>query len=389
MDKILRLFLPFLLLAAATLACGSQPAPVPLGTLRPTAQGDAVEPVPGLARSFHLGFTPFPYDISQKAVDYTYARIAADADLIAIHMDNGIPWPEALAGDEFDAHIMEQWEQDRSHIPEGHAVYVAITPIAISRDGLAPYRAEADDLPLPAPWDAARFDDPDVKTAWLNYAERAIAYFQPVYLNIGIEVNLLAVNAPEKWPDFLELHQYVYTELKSRHPGLPIFVSLTGPDLLEGYTDADHAAQLQTLQDILPFTDYFALSLYPFMTAYGSDYPDSMWPDLWTLSQGKPIAVAESGMIAETLTLPTYNLRIEGSEEGQARFVTDLLRQADEQHFVFVVNFVLRDYDALWEKIGRTDLAAVWRDTGLYDEDGNPRPGLEVWRAALARPYHP
>lgn len=45
-------------------------------------------------RSFHLGFTPFPYDISQEAVDYVYAAIADDADIIAHHFDDGVPWPE-------------------------------------------------------------------------------------------------------------------------------------------------------------------------------------------------------------------------------------------------------------------------------------------------------
>jgi hypothetical protein len=368
------------MLAFSLLACGS-PATAPAAPLP--------EPFSLESRSFRLGFTPFPHDISQEAVDFTYAHIAADADLIAIHLDNGIPWPEALSGTDFDPHIMQQWEQDRSHIPNDHAVYVAITPVSIGRDSLAPYRAAADDMPLPAPWDAARFDDPDVKAAWLNYAERVIEYFQPDYLNIGIEVNLLMQNAPEKWTEYLNLHRSVYTELKARHPGLPVFVSITGPDLLDGYTDADHAAQMQALQDIVPYSDYFALSLYPFMTAYGTDYPETMWADLWSLNPGKPIAIAESGMIAETLELPSYGLRFDADASDQQRFIADLFAQAQEQRFVFVVNFVLRDYDPLWRKMGRIEWHAVWRDTGLYDEAGNPRPGLEIWRAALAMPYRP
>lgn len=374
------LVLPAGVLALALLACGSS-TNAPPATL-PAALA------PG-ARSFHLGFTPFPYDISREAVDFTYDRIAADADLIAIHMDNGIPWPESLSGTDFDPHILEQWEQDRSHIPDGHAVYVAITPLSIGRDSLAPYRAAADDLPLPAPWDTARFDDPDVKAAWLSYAERVIEYFQPDYLNIGIEVNLLMQNAPDRWTEYLELQRSAYTELKARHPGLPVFVSLTGPDLLAGYTAADHAAQMQALQDILPYTDYFALSLYPFMSAYGTDYPEMMWAGLWSLNPGKPIAIAESGMIAETLRLPSYGLQFAADDSDQHRFISDLLAQAQEQRFIFLVNFVLRDYDALWQKMGRIEWHAIWRDTGLYDETGNPRPALEGWRATLARPFQP
>ncbi len=54
-----------------------------------------------------------------------------------------------------------------------------------------------------------------------------------------------------------------------------------------------------------------------------------------------------------------------------------------------MVNFVLQDFDALWQKTGANDAGAVWRDTGLYDENGKARAALSTWRAALARPYAP
>ena len=62
---------------------------------------------PASTRSFHLGFTPFPYDISQDAIDYVYARLAANADIVAHHFDEGVPWPEALAGTAYDQNIMD------------------------------------------------------------------------------------------------------------------------------------------------------------------------------------------------------------------------------------------------------------------------------------------
>ena len=43
-----------------------------------------------------MGFTPFPYDITQQAVDDTYQNIINDSDLFSIHFDNGVPWNEAL-----------------------------------------------------------------------------------------------------------------------------------------------------------------------------------------------------------------------------------------------------------------------------------------------------
>jgi hypothetical protein len=40
----------------------------------------------------------------------------------------------------------------------------------------------------------------------------------------------------------------------------------------------------------------------------------------------------------------------------------------------FVVNIVARDYDALWTAAGGGDVLAIWRDTGLYDEEGGGAP---------------
>ena len=73
---------------------------------------------------------------------------------------------------------------------------------------------------------------------------------------------------------------------------------------------------------------------------------------------------------------------------GFTPFPYDISQEAESRDFVFIINFVLRDYDALWEKIGRTDLAAVWRDTGLYDENGLSRPALQAWQTALTREHN-
>ena len=47
-------------------------------------------------RSFHMGFTAFPFDLSSIAQELTYDFVADHADLITFHMDGGVPWPEAL-----------------------------------------------------------------------------------------------------------------------------------------------------------------------------------------------------------------------------------------------------------------------------------------------------
>lgn len=344
----------------------------------------------GTPRHFHLGFTPFPYDISVDAVNYSYETIAANADMIVHHFDNGVPWVEALSGEPFSAHIMDDWNYRKEHTPKELTVFLTLTPISINRDRLAPYRGTADDMPLPAPWDSYNFDDPNVKTAFLNYVLRAVDFFQPDYLAIGIESNLLLNNAPEKWDAYLELHRYVYAEVKAQHPDLPVMVTLFGLAFLDGYRgEDDHQAQMAAFEDIIAYSDYFAVSLYPYMSKYMTAYiPPEMFDDLFSLSD-KPLAISETGYPAQTFSIFNDTLVFESTPEKQAAYIESVLAEAEARQLAFVVNFVLRDYDALWEKIGGGDLATVWRDTGLFDEDGGARPALEAWRAALARPYEP
>jgi hypothetical protein len=368
-----------LALVSAALACGSAtPSPTPRA-----AQTANEEP-----RTFYLGFTPFPSDTTLEAVQYSVEKIAADADLFAQHFDSGVPWPEALSGGPYPQALRDDWEGRRGAVPPGHKVYVAVTPINWDRNGLAPYRGEQEDMPLPVPWNTYTFTQPEVKRAFLNHTINAVEHFQPDFLAIGIEVNLLMKNAPALWPAYLDLHRFVYGELKARYPDLPIFVSLTGHDLLAGYTEADPNAQRRALADILPYTDYFAVSWYPYMTQHlTGPYPNDMYAQLFALGAGKPIAITETGFPAQDLILTQSGLTMPSTPERQADFLSALLAQADERRFEFIVNFVIRDYDPLWEKLGRTDVAAVWRDTGLYDEASQPRPALTVWRDALARPH--
>lgn len=340
-------------------------------------------------RSFYMGFTPFPYDISFEAVDFTYATIKTDADLIAHSLDNGVPWIEALADKPYSQHVMEDWNLRKSRTPAGHKVYVQINPLNLFKDGLALYRGNDDDMPLPAPWKDYPLDHADVKKAYLQYCNQAIAFFRPDFLNISIEANLLMRNAPSRWGEYVRLMQFIYPELKRQHPNLPIFISMTAPDLLKDFSpDVDHAAQMKAVQDISDFSDYFALSLYPYMSAYMTLLlPPDIFENLMALNTAKkPVAIAETGYPGTTFELKNPGLSFPSDEKKQNDYITLLLRKANAYDARLVVNFVLRDYDPLWEKIGKTDLGAVWKATGLYDARGAARQALRTWKATLALP---
>ncbi|MBK8022161.1 MAG: hypothetical protein IPK19_12210 [Chloroflexi bacterium] len=368
------------LFAVLTLAIGT------LVVINPRAGAqDGGEP-----RDFLMGFTPFPWAISFEAINDVYAKIATDADLIVHHFDNGVPWPEALAGTDFHPSVLVDWNWRRSNTPEDHQILLTVTPISFARDGLAAYRGENEDMPLPTPWDSYAFDHPDVIQAFTRYCEDIIAYFEPDYFMMGIEVNLLMKLRPDRWDAYMVLHRAVYAALKTAHPDLPVFVSLTGIDLLPGYTEADQAAQRQALADVETFTDLVAFSIYPYMTGYMTNaIPGAIYDELAELTD-KPMAVSETGYPAQSFRIDVGGgviAPLDGTPEKQAEWIALTLEKAQEYDFEFVVNFVSRDYDDLWRAIGaREDLTIAWRDTGLYAEDGAFRPSLAIWREWLARP---
>ncbi|WP_437547252.1 hypothetical protein WME97_44840 [Sorangium sp. So ce367] len=347
----------------------------------------------GATRSFALGFTPFPYDVTSQAVDWTYGALKQDGDLFAFHTTQGVAWVEALEGKsaaQYGAHIKAEWAKHVAQIPAGHKVYVGLTPLDDSRTKLADYWGDMEHMPLPGEWAGYALDAPQVITAYINFCEAAVGHYKPDYLGIGIEVNLLKKQNPSAWPAYLTLHKKTYEALKQKHPTLPVFASVTAVDLLKGWTDADHEAQMQALAELLPYTDHLALSFYPYMSAYlANPVPAGTFDQLAALAPGKPMLIAETGFPAQSTELPSSGLTFEGTEAKQDAWLSLVLAEADKRKMPMVVNFVARDYDALWTAAGGGDLLAVWRDTGLYAEDGSARKALASWKDWLGQPRSP
>ena len=63
-----------------------------------------------------------------------------------------------------------------------------------------------------------------------------------------------------------------------------------------------------------------------------------------------------------------------------------LLHEAAELDARLVTWWCVVDFDDLWQRALNSDpLASIWRDTGFYDSDLNPRLALEIWTSWLKR----
>jgi len=340
------------------------------------------------SRPFFMGFTPFHFSWVEERISETYDMIYAHSDMLAYHFDEGVPWPEALGNTAYHANVEKELKYRKSQIPVGGRVYVATTPINFERKGLADYWEEKEQLKRPGEWQDRKLDDPEVIQAYINYCERLIDTFDPAYFVYGVEVNLLAANDPEAYRRFQTLAAAVYPALKKKYPDLPIALSfyLHAPDRMQ--------ETREQVKPLLPYTDLYAVSTYPYMAYEADGFPVDKIPENWLrqtreIAPGKPFAIAENGYIAEDMKV--FGKKMPGSADAQKRYTQRMLREAHELNAQFVVWFVIADYDDLWGVLKWVvmfnPLMRAWKDTGLYDGDLEPRPALQVWDDWLAKPH--
>lgn len=346
-----------------------------------TDLGNGPQPGP---RSFDLGFSDFPYARTQAAVDEVRRIVRTEGDLSVFHFDGGVPWQEAAAGSAFDPAFESELDAQRAAVPVGHRVYLAVTPINFERDGLARHRGASTDEPLVAPFDTLSFGDSLVIRSFTAYCLRLIDKFDPAYFAYAIEANLVAKNTPGQQAGLLVLAESVYVAVKRAHPTLPLFSTIQ----LEGLY-SDLPANGPATSQLVFWSDILALSTYAYTVAPDpATLPVDYFVGLTTLAAGRPIAIAETGWPAESITAP-YPVDIPASPAWQEAYVTRLLGDMYAVDAIFVNWFFTRDFDDLWESelknLPTAPLVRQWKDDGLFAGDGSERPALQRWREWAAR----
>jgi hypothetical protein len=340
-----------------------------LAILAGSARADDGEK-PSEKRSFRMGFTGFVHDITLEAVTASRKFVRENGDILAHHIE-GVPWAEVLAGQPFPKAILEEWTGKKSATPPKGKVYLAISP------GRGELKVADKAAPLPKALTGKAYDDPVVMKTYLSYCRRAIEFFKPDFLAIGIETNEIHDAGAKTWQAYLTLHKHVYTELKKEHPELPIFASWTLHNMFK-----KRGAMLEKWKELMPYNDLVAVSYYPFFVPDKDRLAALDWMTEQFDGFKKPYAMVETNDAAERLPLPTAKVVIEGTPEKQEAYYRALLALAQKRNFVFVVSFVHQDYDALWDRIKSTapELFIAWRDCGLVDEKGKARPAFKVWK---------
>lgn len=326
-------------------------------------------------RPFRMGFTGFVPAMTLEGFTSTKDFCRKHGDLIAHHLE-GAAWTEMHAGQPIPADLLKKWKDHRGRTPDGGKVYLALSP------GRGELKIADKCAPLARELKSKGYDDPAVIAAYLAYCEKAIDYFKPDWLVIGIEMNEVMTSNRTAWKGYLRLHEETWKALKKKHPKLLIAASCSLHNFHKG-GDAGFAEW----QKLDAWNDFVAVSYYPFLCA------DRTKPIDWLLEKvapgKKPVSFVETNDAAEVLPMPQAKVTIQGTPEKQRDYYEHLFRLAERHRFEFIVSFIHQDYDSLWEAIKSTapELFMAWRDCGFLDESGKPRPALTVWDAWFAKPW--
>lgn len=335
------------------------------------------------------GFTAFPHDYTSESTRQVHERVLPNETLYAQHMDQCLPWYEALSGDPFPAWLMGDLEEIRSYRTPAQTLYVAMTPTANDRHTMAAAcgAEEGEERGLPEALDGKDFDTPEVMAAYVNYVRRIIDALGPDYVNIGIEMSELALNHPDRWPAFETLFRHTVNSLRQSHPRVKVGLELVLQSIMK-----------QSVGDMVKpaaeYGDYVGISFYPYGSAFGELFgapalppPPEQWREPfrflrdWT---GKPVAIAETGYTTRNVRLEEGGgIDFPGDDALQTAFLEDLIDTAVHDGYLFVVWFVPVDYSKLLAKFAEMGIGAewmkIWVHAGLWDADLEAKPAFASW----------
>ncbi len=342
-------------------------------------------------RSFKMGFTPWLYAASVDAQQTTYNRLNAQGDMIKHHFMGGVPWQEAFDKTPYRENLQGEIAGRLARTGSSVDVFLAIDSLNSARDGLTLYWGDTQNMPLSGEWANRSWSSPEVITAYINFASDLIDRFQPTHFEYATEISELILNKPEVFADYLVFSETIYTALSQSYPDLKLITSVAMK------SPASNEMQMikGSMVDIMPFTDVLGISIYPYAFFAHADKGDpENLPANWLtqasqIANGKPMAISESGWIAEDLDIKakTYTVSETSDTTKQAAYASLLLESANDLDMEFVIWWAVTDYDVLWtDTLGQNLLAKIWKDIGLYDESQVARPALTVWDSWLNKP---
>ncbi|MFT5351091.1 MAG: hypothetical protein ACI9MF_001912, partial [Gammaproteobacteria bacterium] len=342
------------------------------------SRAETVEPL--------YGFTAFPYDLSVEAIEKTYETVLGHSSFFPLHLDDCVPWHALLSGTAIPQWVLDDWRDTRRRVGKSRPIYIAITPTGTDRRTIAPACGKNKDEKRKAPRKLRNisFDSALFQKIYLAYAEKVIRFFDPRFINIGIEMSELSLSHPNEWQAFENLYRTSLQSIKRSHPQTQVGIEFVLQSIMTPRVG-------QQMRPAVEISDFICISFYPYGSAAGVaqgavPLPKgrAQWrkPLKWLREYtDKPLAVCETGYASRPFTLNIgEGIAFEGNLKSQALFLEDMVKFAKRDNYLFVVWFTAIDYDRLLDKMpDAPEWFGIWKSTGLYDRDLKPKPAWRHW----------
>jgi hypothetical protein len=363
-----RLYFALIILIVTALACNSSDQSIP-----PTPQTSVFD-----SGRTAYGFFSSPPEVTLESVFQTFKDIAKHGDFVLIQQNTA--WEDFAEGgtdskSQTRTDLINQVKLTRQNNLEYIFVIDAL-------NGLN----RRDFIGLPAGWEAS-FANPDVRSAYKNYALWVMRTFHPRYLGLASEINTYMDAHPDDAQNFISLYNEIYSLIKAEAPETQIFVTFQWDDLNNMFPQPEEGNRQkfdinwEQVEAFEPNLDVWAISTYPYLI-FGTqaDIPANYYTPLLARTD-KPVAVAEGGFSSVAFG------SVQGSPEGQVAYLNAIHAQLG-QRLVFWVNTLLTDFNLdsyanTMKKQGRDPQDAqslgAFAYIGFQNSDGSPKSALEVW----------
>ncbi len=332
-------------------------------------------------RKFRMGFTSWSYGPLLDDVHATYNFLSNNGDIYTEHIDNQIPWSAWINDDPLPQFFVDEINFRVSNQLSNKDLLLSVSLLNLSRSDLA----EDFDGQTPS---YTQIDDLEIVEAYRKHVQYLVDQLEPTYLVIAIESNELLLHSSEKWEQYQALISSVTQDIKSSNPSLKISESMTLHNLFSPDVSDVSTYQNEVINHINSL-EFAAISFYPFFKGMGSSADFQQAFDFLNQRINVPIAFVETAHLAEDLVVPSLQLNIPGSPEEQNEYLEVLMQNAQQNDYEFIIWWAHRDFERLWETFPEEvkDIGQIWRDTGLIDENGNDRKGIETWNTVYSKPY--
>jgi len=328
-----------------------------------------------IQRNFKMGFSTWSFGPYLSDKEETYQFIKTNADIYSEQIDYKIPWSALINNTIFPNAFVEDINYRLSKKINNHKLLLSVCLLNNERNNLL------EDYDGTTP-NYTTLNDTIIENAYYKYLEYLISKFNPDYLVTAMEVNELKLHSEKKWAEYKLLMKNVRNRLKNAYPNLKSSESIT----LHNWFNPDVPNQAGFTFDITNYInqnlDFVAISYYPFFKGQHSKPEFQKAFDFLHLKTNLPIAFVETNNIAENLKIENLNVNIESNVCEQKEYLETLLLNAYNHNYEFVIWWAYRDYDKLWNTFPNEirDIAKIWKDTGLLDENGKERPSYTTWK---------